>query len=467
MSGNGRQVNSSEMAKTVAFGSGARVFALGSQFIVLLILSRIMPKDAFGDMMIAFAMYRLGSMALGTGLGNLVLYHVGRSGGDAALDTRLHRSATLAGIVIAGLATGVGVVLADVVAAAFAKPGLAPWLVHMAPLVLFGTLNSIAVGSLDGRSRITAAIVINEVMPNALRLVGLPLIPLFDLPVVWAAHVLWISIALPWLWEARHLIRFDRLGLEPISRWDARYAGLYMFNFLAGQQLQGVDMIIVGALFTSEQAGGYAIVSRIATLFPFFQQIMLRNATAGVGHLLRDREFATLNQRLSDLRLWSVVSFGLLAGFIILSSPFILHLFGGYADQVSLLVALATPPLARSVFAGNDLILKMDGRAGLSLVFVSLSLGFVCIVPILFSNVIDVYALPLGMFVSAVILNPIISYKISRLGIITSSTRDWIAPALALSAIVLALYIGDRASAVLIGGASLLLMALLVYWMKR
>jgi putative flippase GtrA len=53
-------------------GSGARLFGLASQFVVLLILSRTMSKASFGDLMTAFGFYRLAAMALGIS-GSLVL----------------------------------------------------------------------------------------------------------------------------------------------------------------------------------------------------------------------------------------------------------------------------------------------------------------------------------------------------------------------------------------------------------
>ncbi|WP_186424459.1 lipopolysaccharide biosynthesis protein [Pannonibacter sp. I15F10I1] len=458
-----QQIKTSEMARTLVFGSGARIFALGSQFVVLLILSRIMSKENFGDLMVVFAVYRLGSMALGTGLGNLVLYHVGRSGGDVGLDRRIHRSATLAGMMFAGVLTSLSILFAETIATVFGKPGLITWLVHMAPLMLFGTLNTVAVGSLDGRSRITTAIMISEVVPNAIRLGGLALIPTFDLPVYCAAHVLWISVALPWFWEARHLVSRDHPGLSAMSTWDARYAGFYALNVIAGQQLQGVDIIIAGMLFSSEQVAGYAIVSRIATLFPFFQQIMLRKSAADVGHLLQNREYLELNAKLSMLRRWSLISFGVVAGVIILASPFILKLFGSYSDQVILLIILTTPALVRSIFVGNDLILKMDGRAGISLLFVIASFFIVCAAPWLATDHFGVYALPLGMFISAVVLNPIIASIISRYSIQSVEYNEWLPLVASLCAILFSTLCFDAYYAVAISGASLMLLSLQAY----
>ena len=48
-------------------GSGARVFGLASQLVVLIILGRMLGKAEFGDLMTAFGFYRVVAIAVGTG----------------------------------------------------------------------------------------------------------------------------------------------------------------------------------------------------------------------------------------------------------------------------------------------------------------------------------------------------------------------------------------------------------------
>ena len=87
-------------------GSGARLFGLASQFVVLLILSRILFKDSFGDLMTAFGFYRLAAMALGIGGSLVLLYHVSRRPNDKNAEIKLHRySAVLGALVSAAVAS--------------------------------------------------------------------------------------------------------------------------------------------------------------------------------------------------------------------------------------------------------------------------------------------------------------------------------------------------------------------------
>src|SRR5436309_14514563 len=66
----------------LVMGSGARLFGLASQFVVLLILGRMLSKGSFGDLMTAFGFYRLAAMALGIAGSLVLLYHVSRNPDD-------------------------------------------------------------------------------------------------------------------------------------------------------------------------------------------------------------------------------------------------------------------------------------------------------------------------------------------------------------------------------------------------
>src|SRR5580700_3462990 len=111
----------------LAVGSGARVFGLASQFVVLIMLSRILSKDSFGDLMTAFGFYRIGAAALGVGASLVLLYHVSRRPDDRAAEIRLHRYSAVLGAAVAAVIALAGFMLAGPVAHALAKPGLAAW----------------------------------------------------------------------------------------------------------------------------------------------------------------------------------------------------------------------------------------------------------------------------------------------------------------------------------------------------
>ena len=453
--------------RNVAFGSGARVFALGSQFVVLVILSRIVDQGTFGDLMIVFALYRIVSLGLGMGLGSTILYHIGRSGGDHAMNIRLHRSVTVLALAVSGVTAAAFIGFNGQIAEMFSKPGVSIWLVQMAPFVIFSTLNFVAMGSLEGRSRINSAIVLSEVIPNGFRLLALPVIALLHLPPWTIAHVMWIALALPWAMEARHLFNSSVRGMQRLTGWDIRYATLYAANTAVSLQLQGIDMIVVGALFDSKSTAAYAISSRLATLFPFFQQIILRNFAPRAGALLSSGNLAQLNKELATNKRWSVLSVCALTGAILVSTPILLPLFGNYIGSIPLLIALAAPPVVRSLFAGGDAILRMSGRAGYSFAISCVSAVFLIAIPVLTHGWLGIPSIAAGMMASAVVLNPAIALMLKRHGFTILQAPDLPIVALGIVVLAAATKAGGPATEGFVAGAGMLAVAIAFYLMDR
>src|SRR5262245_45589712 len=146
-------------------GSSARLFGLASQFVVLLILSRVLSKGSFGDLMTAFGFYRLAAMALGIAGSLVLLYHISRNPDDKDAEIKLHRYSALLGAVASAAVAVVGFLAADPIAHALDKPDLAVWFRELAPFAVFSTLLILSTGALEGRSRISSSIVLGRSPP--------------------------------------------------------------------------------------------------------------------------------------------------------------------------------------------------------------------------------------------------------------------------------------------------------------
>ena len=217
----------------LAVGSGVRVFSLASQFVVLIILSRILSKDSFGDIMTAFGFYRLGAIALGVGPSLVLLFHISRRPDDRDAEIRLHRYSAILAAAAAALVALIGVLAAEPIARAFGKPGLALWFVQLAPFAIFSTLLTVSTGALEGRSRVSESIMMGEGAPNAVRILLLPLVALASLPDSYVAHVLTLSVLAPWLWSARRVWDRSVAGLQPWKPWDYSYCGKFVVATLS------------------------------------------------------------------------------------------------------------------------------------------------------------------------------------------------------------------------------------------
>lgn len=422
---------------SVGFGAFSRAFALGSQFVVLILLGKILPKADFGDFMIVFALTRLLSQGMGTGLATLLVYHLSRDG-SRSLECSLHRAVIrltflINGPITLGLAFG-----APMIAAGFGKASLGPWIMYMAPFTLMSTLLTVSVGIYDARARITRSILLSEFIPNMIRLLALPSLLLIGYRNVAVAAVMVVSVAIPWLVVATRLLMERKAGFAKLTGWDLQYSGKLTLHSFAAMQVQGIDMLVVGWLFPSTVAADYAIASRIAALVPFFQQIIVKTFMARAGQFLHVGDTIRLRREIEVSRAQCVLLVTLTAVAALIGYPLLLLYMKNFAGTLPLLAALVAAPVARSYFPGADALLRIAGHANFSLLIMLISGAFIVAFPFSLDSVFGIYALPLGMFVSAIVLNPIIARFVRRhMDIELSPPYIWVPLAVALAGLTI------------------------------
>jgi O-antigen/teichoic acid export membrane protein len=400
--------------KVLAVVSGARLFGMASQFVVLLILSRIMAKDSFGDMMTAFGFYRLTSVALGVGPSLLLVFHISRRPHDQESEVKLHRYAAILGAVVSGLVALIGYLAAGPVAALLHKPSLAIWLELLAPFAVFSTLLMVATGALEGRSRISESIVLGEVVPNAIRIVLLPLVALASLPDSFVAHTMTLSVLVPWLWAARRIWDRSIAGTTPWTAWDYSYSGKFVLTALFAFQLGGADILVAGVLFSSEAVADYAVASRLAMLYGFFQLALLKRFTPRAGHLLENGDVALLRQELDVCRRLVIGCTVLTICGIFVLAPYILPLFGNYKSAQSMLIWLAIPTFVVSFYATSDRLLVAGGHANVALVTTASSFLMLAITPFITAPWLGMLAIPAAMILAAVMFQPVVAAQVRQ-----------------------------------------------------
>ena len=406
-------------------GSGARVFGLASQLVVLIILGRMLGKAEFGDLMAAFGFYRVAAIAVGTGASLVVLFHVSRRPRDKDFEVRLHRFSTLLTAAISIAVALIGALSAPLIARALGKPGLEVWFVHLAPLAVFNSLLLIATGALEGRSRITHSIVLGEVAPNAVRIVLLPLVALAGLPDVYIAHVLTLSVLLPWLAAAPRL--FDRSigGISAWKQWDYNYSGKFVIATLFANQLAAVDILVMSVLFSSETVGDYAIASRIAAMFSFFQLAMLKRFAPRAGEILAKGDTAALRSEVETCRRLTIGCGAFTIAGILIIAPYIIPLFGNFTGALGFLTLLAIGSFVSSFYATSDRLLIIAGHANVALTLTASSFSMLTITPFVTAPWLGPIAVPAAMIASAILFNPIVAVRVRQLfGIHTIAVSD-------------------------------------------
>jgi O-antigen/teichoic acid export membrane protein len=409
-------------AKNLGFGAFSRITALGSQFVFLILLGKFLEKSTFGDFMIVFALVRVLSSGLGTGLATLIVYHISRSA-SVEREISLHRSILLLGLVISGLLSTGMAVFAQNIALLFGKPSLAPWLVEMAPFLLFSTLLTISIGALDGRGKITHSITALEFFPNILRLICVPLLIPLGLITEGLAPVMAVSVMLPWLYIAFPLLKKTNAGFAKLTAWDLQYSGKLTLHSFAAMQMQGIDMLVVGWLFPSSVAADYAIASRVAALIPFFQQIIVKTFMTKAGKAIHDQNLEGLQTEIDRSRLLSVILVTLTAIAAMICYPILTFFMNKFGGSIPILALLAAGAIYRSYFPGADALIRISGHANFSLSVMLASVATLIIIPLIAGGVIGVYSVALAMLLSGLILNPVMSHFIrNKIGVRVSDS---------------------------------------------
>jgi O-antigen/teichoic acid export membrane protein len=412
------------------------MFGLASQFVVLIILSRMLSKDGFGDLMTAFGFYRLAAAALGVGASLVLLYHVSRRPDDRAAEVRLHRySAVLSGAVAALIALA-GFLLADPVAHALDKPGLAVWFRELAPFAIFSALLTTSTGALEGRSRISESIALAEVAPNAVRIVLLPAIAWFHLPDAYVAHAMTCSVLVPWLWSGRRLWDRSVRGWRPWTAWDLSYCGKFVAATLFANQLGAVDILVAGVLFPSGIVADYALAARIAALYSFFQLALLKRFAPRAAHLIETKDIAALRHEFAFCRKLIVGCGALTIAGILCVAPFVLPLFGSYAGALPFMIWLAIPTLIQSFYDASDRMLIMAGQANVPLAATAASFGTLIVAPFATAPWLGPTAIPVAMVAAKLLFNPLVAARVQRIFAITTfRPRDMLMLAAGIAAL--------------------------------
>lgn len=405
-------------------GSGARVFGLASQFVVLMILSRFLTKGSFGDLMTAFGFYRLAGVAIGVGGSLVLLFHVSRHRDDHRAEIRLQRFSALVGAIPSGALALATAIAAGPIAAALGKPSLAGWLQQLAPFLLFSTLLVITTGALEGRSRVAESIFWGEVAPNAVRMVLLPIVFVLKLPDAFVAHVLTLSVLVPWLLLARRMINGDVGGWQRWSRWDYNYCGKFVVATLFANQLGAVDIVIASVLFPSATVADYAVAARLAALFTFFEQALLKRFAPRAGRLLQIKDEAGLHREFDMCRRLAIGCVALTTAGVLLSTPILLPLLGNYLDARTLLLWLAIPSFVAAFYATSDRLLIIAGQANVALVVTASSFAILMASPFVTARWLGPVAIPAAMILAIAVVNPLVAVRARQL--VGVSTFHWL-----------------------------------------
>jgi len=257
------------------------------------------------------------------------------------------------------------------------------------------------------------------------RIVLLPLVALTGLPDIYIAHVLTLSVVIPWLFAAPRLLDRSTGGIGVWTRWDYSYSVKFVIATLFANQLAAVDILVMSVLFSSETVGDYAVASRIAALFSFFQLAMLKRFAPRAGEMLGRGDMAALRAEVDACRRITIGCGALTIAGILLAAPYLLPLFGNFGGALGFLTLLAIPAFVSSFYATSDRLLIIAGHANVALTLTASSFALLTVTPFLTAPWLGPIAVPAAMIASAILFNPIVAIRVRQLfGIRTVELSD-------------------------------------------
>jgi O-antigen/teichoic acid export membrane protein len=279
---------------------------------------------------------------------------------------------------------------------------------------------------LEGRSRIAESIFWGEVAPNAVRIVLLPLVAVLHWPDAYVAHVLTLSVLLPWLWLARRMWDRSVRGWQSWSNWDFTYCSKFVVATLFANQLGAADIVIASVLFSSATVADYAVAARLAALFSFFQLALLKRFAPRAGRLLQAKDKAALRSEAEICRRLTIGCGALTIGGVLLVAPLLLPLLGNFMDARVFLIWLAIPSFLQSFYATSDRLLIIAGHANVALTLTACSFAMLSGSPFVTAPWLGPIAIPAALIFSVVFFNPLVAVRARQLvGVRTIALRDF------------------------------------------
>ncbi|CAN5343826.1 hypothetical protein BH09ACT12_BH09ACT12_27810 [soil metagenome] len=369
------------------------VVANACNVLVILVIARLLGGTEVGEYTLAFAIRAILLLVCGLGMraamtrfvaASLVRGDHGRLRGSVLLGVAV--PVAVAVVFSASWYVGAGAAATGVFDDADLK---APMQVVALSLPFFVLLN-LALSATQGFSTMQAYTWIGQVLEPGLRLLLTVALLMAGGGVVSAAVGLLVASAVSGIAALVVLLRMlATLPKRPLTfprRELATFAGTSWVASMATQGLLWADVIIRGALVTTEQVGVYQVAARVVLIGMFVITALTAAMAARIASAWERNDIAEVTGRYHSVVLWcSRLTWPLLAG-LVADPTAVLSLFGDeFGGASSVVLILAIGAAAEVLGAPSAVLLNQIGRNGLNLVInvsalmVNVSLNFVLI----------------------------------------------------------------------------------------
>jgi O-antigen/teichoic acid export membrane protein len=438
-----------------------------SAFAAVWLLNRILMKGAYGNYEFALAIVSMLLILGSGGLQYVAMYRLSRLdaepetlAGEKLAGALLGWSLLLSGLV--ALAVGG---LAPILASASGKPELAYWVGVLALLIPIRVSLGLYRNWYRARQRVAESLLYGRMGPKVAQVLLLG--------VVWVAWptpegvvtAILLGEVVPLLvWVCRApLSPIPRIDL--LSGWDVQYAAKLVFTRGLSKSVKRTDVIMMGALATSGATAGYVVASKVAMLLRVGHQLMNLILTPRIGRFLEKEKKGEVQREYHQSRIVGL-SFAMGGGCALaIAGPWVLSLFGDYAEALPVILILAATYLAQVSFGMCGGYLNIAGYANWTLITTGMVLLLNIALNAVLIPVLGATGAALAMLVSISATNAFTAYLVFRLDGVQTYSR-WIAGLVVAATSLLVLAAFDLLSHIQVGFALLAMIGIFL-WGER
>lgn len=343
----------------------------------LWLLTQILTESGYGNYVTGFAIATLVALFAQAGLRQATIQRVSElSVNEPREDVYEYAGAAIFWVSLAGILAGTVLWLsAPLLTLAFPAEELVLWAKLLAPLIPGMAVWPICTGVLRGFERITEAIVLNQILGQLVRLLGLG-ISLFFWPTP-AGVVLALggSFYVPILVFALYSRGGHYLNPTGLTRSHLKFSSYLLANSIASRFLKNTDVLLLSMLAGAAATGGYNVAWKIAVIVRYGDQILTNVLQPRISRFLEKGENEALMTEYNWVRDTSVAVGMPVVLIILLFGNELLGVFGSYVDYYSVLLLLALGGVINASFGTVGQLLVMGKQGRLILLNTVFSLG--------------------------------------------------------------------------------------------
>ncbi|NCC52318.1 MAG: lipopolysaccharide biosynthesis protein [Spartobacteria bacterium] len=365
-----------QYVKAVGSSLTARIINVVATFATIWLLNEFYSKGEFGLFMLSFTIVTVLGLVISSPFSSLILYRIPRIEADFLLARTLGFTLFVAATASVTLVAVALFAAADPLSSLFNKPELAGFLGAMAILLALDGPRHVLGAWFRANETIFLCNLVDEIIPQSLRVIFLFLLLLFGLPREWIIPAFAFSLVVPVLlgmvwarWDAR-------TGFNTLTRWDIEYGAKNLFTQMITKGGRFIDIFLVGALMPATAVAYYAVAQKFASLLVLGKNSLAMLLLPRLGKLMSkgDRDGIALEYGAARQAAFLFTLFG--AAFLFAFGPWILEHFQGYEGAFTIIVILIIAQSIDSGFGFPGGYLAMAGYAGWNLVASSFFIAF-------------------------------------------------------------------------------------------